>query len=77
MVNFVTPGVTFSEYKVYAGFYVIKFIFEIAEPLCVYKIHFIHLKQYILLYIVTKNNFTMGILTLWKPNLCKVEFNIA
>ena len=35
MINFVTPlrnGVTFSKYKIYNGFYVIKFIFEIAEP---------------------------------------------
>ena len=35
MVNFVTlfcKRVTFSKQKIYNGFYVIKFIFEIADP---------------------------------------------
>ena len=71
-VNFVTPlcnRVTFSKYKIYNGFYVINSFLRLLSQICVYKIHFIHLKQYIFSYIVTKNNFTMGILTLCEPNL--------
>ena len=74
MANFVIPlrnGVTFSKYKIYNRFYVIKFISEIAEPtVCIGNTFYAPKTIYI--YIVTKNNFTMGILTLWEPNLCNV-----